>query len=117
MSKLTPKQVNQLRRTARVRKGFKSHTDRPRLSVNISNLHVKAQIIDDSRGQTLVHSTSVGQKMTGTMTEKASAVGADIAKKAIKAKVKSVVLDRGSRQYHGRVKALAEAARKEGLEF
>lgn len=117
MSKLTPKQANQLRRTNRVRKSFQSDSSRPRLSVSISNMHVKAQIIDDIQGKTLAHSTSVGQKISGTLTDKATAVGSDVAKKALKAKIKTVVFDRGRRQYHGRVKALAEAARKEGLEF
>lgn len=117
MSKLTLKQANQLRRTNRVRASFRANSDRPRLSVNISNLHIKAQIIDDSRGVTLASSTSVGQKLSGTMVTKAGVIGEDIAKKALKAKISKVVLDRGSRQYHGRIKALAEAARKQGLEF
>jgi large subunit ribosomal protein L18 len=65
----------------------------------------------------LAAATSVGQKLTGTMTEKAAKVGEDIAKKAQKAKVKTVVFDRNGRKYAGRLKALADAARKGGLEF
>jgi large subunit ribosomal protein L18 len=76
------------------------------------------QIIDDTKAATVASSTTVGQKQaTGTLSEKAIWVGADIAKKAKAAKIKQVVFDRGSKLYHGRVKALAEAARKEGLEF
>ena len=90
---------------------------RPRLAVCISNLHVTAQIIDDDKKVTLAYATTVGSKMTGTMTEKAANIGKEIAEKAKKAKVKTVVFDRGSRAYAGRMSALADAARKEGLEF
>ena len=66
---------------------------------------------------TIVSATTVGAKATGTMTEKCATIGVDIAKKAKKAKVTAVVFDRNGRQYAGRLKALADAARKEGLEF
>jgi large subunit ribosomal protein L18 len=78
---------------------------------------VAAQVIDDSRGTTLAASTSVGRKDSANLTDKAVWVGTDIAKRAVKAKVKAVVFDRGPKLYHGRVKALAEAARAGGLEF
>jgi large subunit ribosomal protein L18 len=111
------KQASQLRQH-RVRTVVTGTTDRPRLSVNVSNLHISAQVIDDSKGITLAAITTVGNKsLKGTMTEKAAWVGAEIAKKAKTAKVKAVVFDRGSRLYHGRVKALADAARNAGLEF
>jgi large subunit ribosomal protein L18 len=85
--------------------------------VTISNLHVSAQLIDDVKQQTLASATTVGSKLTGTLSEKAAAIGAEVAKKAKKAKITKVVLDRNGRQYAGRLKALADAARKEGMEF
>ena len=118
MSELTRKSVNQARRTFRVRKTTRGSSERPRLSVTISNMHIQAQIIDDSKQATLAMSTTASKKAAkGSMMEKAEWVGADIAKKAKAAKVKAVVFDRGARLYHGRIKALAEAARKEGLDF
>jgi large subunit ribosomal protein L18 len=80
-------------------------------------MHVSAQVIDDDKGNTLVSATTVGTKATGTMTEKCAAIGSEIAKKAKKAKINTVVFDRNGRQYAGRLQALADAARKEGLEF
>lgn len=105
-------------RAHRIRALAKGTGQQPRLSVNVSNRHIIAQIIDDSVGRTLAYVSTAGDKAAqGTMTQRAEKVGADIAKKARSAKVKKVVFDRGSRLYHGRVKALADAARKEGLEF
>jgi large subunit ribosomal protein L18 len=117
MSRLTHKRLNESRRTNRVRTVVIGTTERPRLSVNVSNLHVSAQIIDDTKGKTLVYITTVGQKQTGTMSERAIWVGKEISKLAKKAKISKVVFDRGSRKYHGRIKALADAAREGGLEF
>jgi len=117
MNRLSLKTKNAGRRANRVRTAIKTATGRPRLSVHISNLHVTAQIIDDSKGSTLAYASSVGKNLTGTKTERAAAVGAEVAVKAKKAKIKQVAFDRGRRQYHGRIKALADAARKEGLEF
>ena len=88
-----------------------------RLSVHFSNLHITAQIIDDDKKVTLAYATTVGTKMTGTKTEKAAKIGEEIAKKAKAKKVTKVVFDRGSKLYAGRMAALADAARKEGLEF
>lgn len=104
-------------RKNRTRAKIHGTATRPRLSVYISNLHVTAQIIDDDKKVTLAYATTVGSKMTGTMTEKAANIGKEIAEKAKKTKVKTVVFDRGSRAYAGRMSALADAARKEGLEF
>jgi len=109
--------MNAARRANRVASVVRGTAKRPRLAVHISNIHVSAQLIDDSAGRTLVSASTVGKKVSGTMTEKAAEVGKDIADKAKKAKVNSVVFDRSSKQYHGRVKALAEAARQAGLEF
>jgi large subunit ribosomal protein L18 len=117
MDRLMHKQHTGQRRAARVRAVVSGTAERPRLAVKVSNLHVTAQLIDDTQGKTLAYSTSVGRKMTGNLTEKAVWTGTDIAQKAKKVKIKQVVFDRNSRKYHGRIKALADAARKEGLEF
>lgn len=111
---------NRLQRAGRVRSTVIGTTDRPRLSVHVSNRHIIAQIIDDSNSITLAYSTTVGRttKEAGTtMTERADWIGTEIAKQAKAAKVKTVVFDRGSKLYHGRVATLADAARKSGLEF
>ncbi len=116
MSNIKKISNKQLRKN-RVRSKVIGTAKRPRLSVFISNLHVSAQIIDDEKGKTLAAATTVGQKMTGTKTEKAAKIGTEIAKKAKKAKIKQVVFDRNGRKYAQRLKTLAEAARKEGLDF
>jgi large subunit ribosomal protein L18 len=117
MNNLTKKLMNRGLRKARVRSKVTGSTERPRLTVTISNLHVSAQLVDDENGKTLAAATTVGKKLSGTMTEKSASVGTDIAKKAKKAKINTVVFDRNGRAYAGRLKALADAARKEGLEF
>ena len=117
MSKITRKLSNKLQRQRRVRSIVKGTAIRPRLTVTVSNMHVSAQLIDDDSHTTLAAASTVGGKATGTMTEKAALIGTEIANKAQAAKIKAVVFDRGSKLYHGRVKALADAARKEGLEF
>ena len=117
MSDLAKKLLNKSLRKNRVRSKVTGTAERPRLTVTISNKHVSAQIIDDARQHTLVASTTVGTKQTGSTSELAAFVGADIAKKAKKAKINAVVFDRNGRQYAGRLAALADAARKEGLEF
>ncbi len=118
MNRLDKKIQNHKRRKFRVRKIIQGTAERPRLTVTISNLHVSAQIIDDENAKTIVAATTIGQKkLTGTMTEKAVSVGTDIAQKAKAAKVKRVIFDRNGRLYHGRIKALADAARAGGLEF
>lgn len=104
-------------RANRTRAKIHGTAERPRLTVNISNLHITAQIIDDDKKVTLVYATTVGSKIKGTKTEKAAAVGKLIGEKAKKAKITKVVFDRGSKLYAGRMSALADAARKEGLEF
>lgn len=117
MNKLAHKLQNAARRKFRVRAAVTGTTDRPRLSVHISNQHIVAQVIDDTTGKTLAYATTVGSKAKGTMTEKAATVGTEVATKAKAAKVNKVVFDRGAHLYHGRVKALADAARAGGLEF
>lgn len=118
MNNLTRKLQNRAQRKGRIRSHISGTSERPRLSVHVSNLHVTAQIIDDTAHKTVAAVSTVGQKAaTGTLTDKAAWVGSEIAKKAKSAKVKAVVFDRGGKVYHGRVRALADAARKEGLEF
>lgn len=117
MDRLEKKTQNHIRRKHRIRAKVQGTTGRPRMTLSISNLHVSVQIIDDSKHITLAAATTIGKKMTGTMTEKAAQIGQEIAKKAKTAKVSKVVLDRNGKLYHGRVKALADAARAGGLEF
>lgn len=118
MSTLAKKLLNRSLRKNRVRSRVSGTAERPRLTVTISNMHISAQLIDDVAGKTIASATTVGTKsLKGTMTEKAAAIGTDIAKKAKKAKVTAVVFDRNGRQYAGRLSALADAARNEGLEF
>lgn len=117
MNNLKHKKLTAARRANRVRATVSGTGQRPRLAVKISNLHVTAQIIDDELSKTLVYATTVGQKATGTMTEKSAWVGEQIGVRAKKAKITKVVFDRNSRKYHGRIKALADAARTAGLEF
>ena len=104
-------------RAKRTRAKIHGTAERPRLTVHFSNTHIVAQVIDDDKKVTLAYATTVGTKMTGSMTEKAAKIGAEIAKKAKTAKVTKVVFDRGSKLYAGRMSALAQAAREEGLEF
>lgn len=103
------------RRAIRVRASLNQGVVRPRLSIHRSQSHIWAQIIDDSSSQTLAAANDT--KIKGTKTEKARQVGTAISLAAQKAKIKTVVFDRGSYHYHGRVKALAEAAREAGLQF
>ena len=118
MIKKEDKNVARLRRHARVRKNVFGTADMPRLNVFRSNAEIYAQIIDDEAGTTLVSSSSIALKIkNGGNIEGAKAVGADIAKKALAKNIKKVVFDRGGYQYHGRVEALAAAARENGLEF
>ncbi len=89
----------------------------PRLAVRVSNAHIYAQIIDDERNLTLANASDLKEKKIGTPTETAKIIGKKIAEEAKAKKIKRVVFDRGSSLYHGKVKALAEAARENGLDF
>lgn len=117
MDRLIQKNKIAARRSNRVRVLITGIPQRPRLSVHVTNMHITAQVIDDTNGKTLAYATTVGQKVSGTMTQKAVWVGKEIATKAKKAKINKVVFDRGAKLYHGRIKALADAARDNGLEF
>lgn len=110
------------RRHARVRAKVKGTTSRPRLCVYRSLNHVYAQIIDDSQGHTLVATSTLDPEIKGeadgkTKSDKAKLVGSLVAKRALSKGISQIVFDRGGYKYHGRVKALAEAARQEGLKF
>ena len=118
MVKKESKNVSRVRRHARVRAKISGTAETPRLCVYRSNKNIEAQIIDDVKGVTLVSSSSMSLKLeNGSNIEAASTVGKDIAGKAVAKGIKKVVFDRSGYIYHGRVKALAEAAREAGLEF
>lgn len=112
-----------LRRHERLRKKVSGTSERPRLSVYRSLHHIYAQVIDDTKGLTLVAASTVEPELKkkvkdkGGNIEAAKVVGTAIAKKAIEKGITKVVFDRGGQIYHGRVKALAAAAREGGLEF
>jgi large subunit ribosomal protein L18 len=111
------------RRKARVRRSIKAVSGgRPRLSVFRSSKHIYAQVIDDRKGATVASASSLEKEMrttlkTGADTDAAKAVGKLVAERAAAAGVKEVVFDRGNYLFHGRVKALADAAREGGLNF
>ena len=109
--------MNKIFRANRTRAKIHGTAERPRLTAHFSNLNVTAQIINDDTSTTLAYATTVGNKVKGSMTEKATQIGTEIAKLAKKANINKVVFDRGSKLYAGRMSALADAARKEGLEF
>ena len=109
-----------VRRHERVRNTVSGTPERPRLAVYRSLTHIYAQVIDDERGHTLAAASTVEKALkdtSGNKSAQAKAVGAAVAKKAMDAGVTKVVFDRGGNRYHGRVKALAEAAREAGLQF
>ena len=112
------KNVERQRRHLRIRTKVSGTAECPRLNVFRSNAHIHCQIIDDVKGVTLVSCSSVELKLAnGGNAEAAKQVGAEIAKRALAKKIENVVFDRGGYIYHGRVQALAEAAREGGLKF
>lgn len=108
-----------IKRHQRVRKNISGTAERPRLNVFRSLNHIYAQIIDDTKGVTMVSASSMdkGFEGKGANVDAAKAVGKAVAEKALAAGIKTVVFDRGGYVYHGRVAALAEGAREGGLEF
>ena len=122
MSSLAQKRAARMKRQTRIRKKIRGTTERPRLNVFKSATHIYAQIIDDTTGTTLVAASTVMKevgadlKATGNI-DAAKQVGAEIAKRALASDIKAVVFDRNGFLYHGRVKALADAARENGLSF
>ena len=122
MSNKTSKNDARLKRQIRVRKKVKGTTERPRLNVFKSSKHIHAQIIDDISGVTLVAASTISPDIKSDLAysgnvDAAKKVGAAIARKAIEKNIVSVVFDRNGFLYHGRVKALADAARENGLSF
>jgi large subunit ribosomal protein L18 len=119
-SKASQRRTSRIRRHTRVRKRVQGTAERPRLAVFRSNRHISAQVIDDTTGRTLASAATVEpglrDKLTGNV-EAARAVGWLVADRAQAAGVTTVVFDRGGFQYHGRVAAVADAAREAGLEF
>ena len=112
------KKVARAARHKHIRRNLSGTSAKPRLAVFRSNKNIEAQIIDDTKGLTLVASSSMALKLeNGSNIEAAKAVGVDVAKKALAKKIKCVVFDRGGYVYHGRVQALADAAREAGLKF
>ena len=122
LDKAKRKQFSYLRRKKRVRRKVNGTIERPRLAVNRSLKHIYAQIIDDENGETLVHASSLSPEVKGNMTDSgkmeiAQSVGQLIAQKAKDRNIEGVIFDRAGYLYHGRIKALAEAAREGGLKF
>ena len=120
MIKKVSRNEMRLERHNRIRKNLSGTPERPRLNVFRANANITAQIIDDTKGITLVSASTLEKELNiknGGNVEAAKIIGAEIAKISKKAKINKVVFDRGGYLYHGRVKALAEAARENGLEF
>jgi large subunit ribosomal protein L18 len=119
---LTPKEKFERRRNRARARVSTNRGDRLRLSVYRSNMHIYAQLVDDENRATRVSASSLEKELrtalkSGGNKDAAAKVGALIAQRAVKAGIKKVVFDRGAYLYHGRIKALAEAARENGLEF
>lgn len=117
MKKEYPRKKIRAHKHKRMRFRITGTPERPRLAVFRSAKHVYAQIIDDTKGVTLVSASTLNVEFEGTKTDAAKAVGEAVAKKALDAGITKVVFDRGGNIYHGRVKALAEGAREAGLDF
>lgn len=123
MRKLSTKEIRFQRRRNRSKGNRFANSDRLRLVVYRSNKHISAQIVDDLKGVTIVSASSIDKSLASEMktanskVEKSILVGTALAKKALEKNVKLIVFDRNGYPYHGRVKAVADAARKAGLEF
>lgn len=111
------KTLKRLRRKNKIRAKISGTSLRPRLAVFRSNSNIYVQLIDDVAGKTLASSSDLKMTKDGTKTEMAIKVGADMAQKVTDLKISEIVFDRGGFAYHGRVKALAEALRANGLKF
>ena len=118
MNKLQKKQAALARRHRRVRGKLSGTADRPRLNIFRSNTGIYAQVIDDVAGVTLASASTLDKEVSkGTKTEQAVVVGKLVAERAVAKGISEVVFDRGGYLYHGRVKALADSARENGLKF
>ncbi|MBI1863780.1 50S ribosomal protein L18 [Candidatus Woesebacteria bacterium] len=109
--------MKKLKLRKKIRSKISGTATRPRLNIFKSNKYVYAQIIDDEKGHTLIGISQKSIKDKGNKTQKAVILGEQLAEKALEKKIKKVVFDRGIYRYHGRIKALADAARKKGLIF
>ncbi len=122
MIRKSSKAVNRIKKHGRIRNRFQGTAERPRLAVFRSNNHMYAQIIDDIAATTLVAASTTEKEVKGELTKTndvaaAAYVGTVIAKRALEKGITTVVFDRGGYIYHGKVQALADAAREAGLEF
>ena len=122
MLDVSKRERSRVRRHHRVRLRVYGTPDRPRLNVFRSNVHLYAQVIDDTTGRTLVSASTLDKEIKGKLKSGANmaaavAVGRLVAERALKANLRAVVFDRGGYRFHGRVKALAEASREKGLKF
>jgi large subunit ribosomal protein L18 len=122
MANTSPRLVSRLKRKKRIRKNICGNADRPRLSVFRTSRHIYAQIIDDTRGMTLVCASTLDREfkdsnIQGKKVEIAKAVGNLIGKRALDKGITKVVLDRNGFLYHGRIKSLSDGAREAGLNF
>ena len=123
MKKLSTKEIRNQRRRNRSKRDNMAHPERPRLVVYRSNKHIRAQVINDHNGETLASASSMDKDMgkaivkAGSKIDISTLIGTAVAERALKNKVNKVVFDRNGYPYHGRVKAVADAARKAGLEF
>ncbi len=111
------KEALRQRRKIRIRSKISGTAERPRLVIFRSLSHIYAQLVNDETGTVIAASSDLKSKAKGTKTEKAKAVGEEIAKLAKEKKVETVVFDRNGFKYHGRIKALADSAREAGLKF
>lgn len=115
-----PRRVARVKRHLRLRKKLRGSSERPRMSIFRSEKHIYAQVIDDFSHKVLCQTSTLNKELKlkkGCNIEAATKVGSAIAKKALANKINRVVFDVGGCKYHGRIKALAEAARKGGLQF
>jgi len=122
MGNVDKKKIIYLKRKFRVSKKVRGTDERPRLNVYRSNKHIYAQIIDDTKGKTIVSASSLAEEVRslsskGNKTDMAKKIGGLVARNAISQGIDKLVFDRGGSLYHGRVKAVAEGAREAGLKF
>ena len=122
MAKTSERRISRIRRHERVRKRVSGTPERPRLNVYRSLMHIYAQVIDDTQGHTLVAASTLDAELKPQLgqlkkIDEAKAVGKLVAQRALAAGIGKVVFDRGGYIYHGRIKALADAAREAGLDF
>ncbi|HBT39620.1 MAG: 50S ribosomal protein L18 [Thermotoga sp. 50_1627] len=122
MIKKEDRNLKRIKRHLRIRKKVKGTTERPRLAVYRSEKHIYAQIIDDTKGHTLVSASTLDKELRQRLpktynVDAAKEVGKLIAQRALSLGIKTVVFDRGGFKYHGRIRALADAAREAGLQF